>query len=265
MSKKQPVQSIKKIIVGNEDENGYKITNVLAKGNEYAIYEIDHSDINYKLRVQIDGEDNDTEAIIVEKYNLVKQNYIEAKGLLYRSSNYGMMKNRVAHALASALSNPDKPDGAEFTKLIEDINKEIEAVIRNKSFYFLPSFILTIVAGIFFVCLNQWNDENNNCWIVSFVAFSSFLGGTLSILSQPKRFHFEEFKVKRYYIIAGLERIFLALIAGTIAYIILRSKFVFSQIELGDYWKFMTIIIVSAFSERFVPNMLSKIENKIHN
>ncbi len=262
MSKKEPVQSVKNIIVGNKDENGYKITNVLAKGNEYAIYEIDHPDINYKLRVHIDGEDDNSESKLVENYNLVKQKYIEAKGLLYRSSNYGMMKNRVAHALASVLSSPNKPDGKEFTTLIDDINKEIEAVIRNKTFYFLPSFVLTILVGIFFVCLNESNDQSN-CWIVSFVAFSSFLGGTLSILSQPKRFHFEEFKVKRYYIIAGFERIFLALIAGTITYIILRSKLVFSQIELGDYWKFMSIIIVSAFSERFVPNMLSKIEKNI--
>ena len=50
---------------------------------------------------------------------------------------------------------------------------------------------------------------------------------------------------------------------GMIAYILIRSKIVFSQIDLGDYWKVMSVIIVSAFSERFIPNMLVKVENQV--
>ena len=60
-------EDIKAIIIGTKDRSGNEITQVLAKGNEYAIYEVNHKDINFKLRVHIDGYNEASEKILIEK------------------------------------------------------------------------------------------------------------------------------------------------------------------------------------------------------
>jgi hypothetical protein len=79
MSKTELSDIIKKIQPGQKDGSGNTVVHVLATSNEYCIYEIDHEDINYRLRIQIDGMTDESEELIIIKYNKVKQKYIEAK------------------------------------------------------------------------------------------------------------------------------------------------------------------------------------------
>jgi len=56
MSEKiEPVDSVAAITVGGTDIAKNIVTNVLAKNNEFAIYEIETNDINNRLKVFIDG------------------------------------------------------------------------------------------------------------------------------------------------------------------------------------------------------------------
>lgn len=114
-------ETIKNFKVNTKDPFGHTIVEVLAVGNEYVIYEIDITDINNKLHVYIDGYTNESEAVIIKRYIKVKQKYIEAKGLLYRSTNFGMMKNRVAHTLQSSLSSDEIDGNREFEEPIKII------------------------------------------------------------------------------------------------------------------------------------------------
>ena len=263
MCKSEPTKKIEKILSGENDPSGNKIIDVLAKGNEYAIYEIEHHDINNRLRVLIDGITDESEKKLTEKFNKVKQKYIEAKGLLYRSSNFGMMKNRVAHALATSLTAEEINGNNEFDKLIEDIKNENRESITNRIFYLIPCILITMILAVISIWYLELRLGNGPYWQLIIILLSSSLGGSMSIIINVKKLHFEEYSSRWFYLIFGIERLFLSFVAGAIAYTIIKSKLIFPLAVNENYWKVMVILIASAFSETFVPTMLGKIEKKV--
>lgn len=222
--KTQPTEDVKKYKIGEKDDSGHIIVEILSKNNEYVIYEIDTPDINNKLRVIIDGHTDESEKKITDRFNLVKQKFIEAKGLLYRSQNYGMMKNRVAHALSTALSSNNQNPNEEFDELIKQIKSETKKVLNNRIYYLLPASIIFISLLIFI---------NNK--------------------------HFEEFS-EGYYLILGLERIFLSNITAIIVYVLIKAGIVLPSLSDSSMWLTISIGIIAGFSETLAPSLLNKIE-----
>lgn len=262
MSKTEPKPEIASIKPGKIDAAGNKVLHILAKGNEYCIYEIEHQDINYRLRVEIDGFTDESEKELVNKFNIVKNGYIISKGLLYRSQYYGMMKNRVSHILSACFQNDELPTGNEFDSLILEINEEIKRTSVNRLYYFMPSIILTLVFSLLCVFYSELRITNYQNWHILIVILSALLGNSISILSSIHKINFEERTFSLYYSFMGIERMFLSCVAGAISYFLIRSKFLFPQIEITDYWKIMCIVVVAAFSEKLVPNLLGKIDKK---
>jgi membrane protein YqaA with SNARE-associated domain len=224
------------------------------------IYEIEDEDINNQLRVYIDGHSDESEDRLIKRFIKVKQKYIEAKGLLYRSANFGMMKNRIAHALASALHSDEIDGNKEFEKLINEINKEYRQSAINRILYIVPAIILVICSLILMHSLYE-STLKNIYWEIICAIVGSSVGGAISILSGVKRFNFEEHLSWYHYILIGLERIILALLTGAVAYIGIKSGVLFSKMEQTS-WLFLSVTIVAGFSETFIPGFLSKIANK---
>lgn len=140
-TKAEPTEKIKLIVKNGTDPSGNKITNVLAKYNEYAIYEIEDDDINNRLRFIIEGHTDESEKIIRDRLNRVKSQYIKAKVLLGKSSNYGMMKQRIAHTLSTCLNSDEQNIGNEFIELINEITIEHEKLVVNRAIYLTPNFL----------------------------------------------------------------------------------------------------------------------------
>ena len=262
MAANPPKESIRALVPGAKDHSGNEVLHVLASGNEYAIYEIKHPDINYRLRVFLDGYTDQSEQVLADRFARVKQKYIEAKGLLYRSPNFGMMKNRVAHALATALSSDVVDPTSEFDALINALKKEAILALTNRLAYVLPTIVFTITNAFIAVCAMHVRTTHPHFWQIGCVLLATSLGSTMSILIGAKNLQFEEYPNWFHYLYIGLVRVFLACVAGTIAYILIRAKFIFPQILESDFWKAMAVVIVAAFSETFVPNMLSRAEKK---
>lgn len=258
MSKTEPIKSIKEIKIGSKDSNNYTITEILAKGNEFAIYEIDHNDITTKLRVLIDGLSDESEANLTKKFAIVKQKYIVAKGLLYRSQNYGMMKNRIAHTLASIFNVNEDPSGNEFDSLIDDIKKEHRAMTLHRISYIAPSMLFATAMVFITVYCREFSITNYTYWQFLIVAMASSLGGSLSILLNAKELHFEEYDSQLMYAAFGLERLFLACAVGCITFILIKAKILFPEV-LNSYWSIMSILIATSFSETFIPSVLKKL------
>jgi hypothetical protein len=238
------------------DSVGIKVVNVLSKGNEYVIYEIDDDDINNRLRVMIDGHTDESEKVLQERFTNVKQKYIEAKGLLYRSSNFGMMKNRIAHTLASCLVSENIDGNQEFQKLINNIKSEYKNLIFNRLLYILPTFIVVIIFSVMF--LLNITDTNSVLSKVYLIGFGSSLGGIMSILYRIKSYNFEEYLDKKYYFFIGFERSVIAIVAGIIIYIGVKSGLIFPNFNMNNIWVTLFLMILAGFSESFVPSILNK-------
>lgn len=265
MIKTQPTERIQKIRVGEIDPTGVKIVNVLATNNEFAIYEIDHPDVNSKLKVLIDGLTDESEGIIQDRFNVVKQKYIEAKGLLSRSANYGMMKQRIAHTLATCLNSKIMNGSDEFSKLISTIKSEHESLVINRCLYLIPCLFSVILFFLISLFLAVNKDASSQEWIIGWQVFTSLLaaslGGGLSMLITARSLNFEEFTSKNHYLIIGLERLLLSCMAGAIAFIAIKSEIAFPTFAKANHWSFMAVLVLSGFSESFIPSILGKIQS----
>lgn len=263
-TKTDVVASIKTITVGERDSSNNKVVNVLAKHNEFVIYEIETNDINNRLKVFIDGHTDASEAALQGRFNRVKQKYIEAKGMLSKSSNFEMMKHRIAHTLSSCLSSDETDGKKEFSELISTIVREHEELVTNRAIYLAPAFGAIIL--LFVACLVDMNDRLSNTptWQVLTLLLASSLGGGVSILANAKTLNFEEFKTKLHYLMLGIERILLAFVAGGIVFIALKAGALLPTFMSANYWSFMLVLVVAGFSESFVPGFLSKTESSLH-
>lgn len=261
-TKKEPKESIKAIKKNSEDLSGNKITNVFARGNEYVIYEIDDTDINNRLRVIFDGYTDESEKRLQDRFNKVKQNFIIAKGLLYNSSSSGMMKNRIAHALSSALTSDDIDGNKEFESLIINIKNEINNSTKNRIAYLIPIFILFFLFSIIFIIRGNiilppfLNTVNVNA--IATIGFGSTLGGLMSVLYTVKQYNFENYLKRKYYYSIGLERAAISITAGIIIYIATKSRIILPDLFIEDIWVVLFLMIIAGFSESFVPSILNK-------
>jgi hypothetical protein len=261
-TKTEPTALIKNIKVGNRDDNNLLITDVLARGNEYAIYEIDIDDINKKLKVAIDGIDDEREANLAKAFVQVKEKYITAKGLLYRSSNFGLMKNRVAHTLATALSGQPDDANTHFDKLIADINKEYTDSFTRRIFYIAPGYFLLTLFTIV-LAINALNCISINAEIFQWllVAFAAIIGGVFSLTLNLPKIRFESELGKLIFLSFGIERISISILAGVICTIGIKSKFIMANLFESsiNIWALLFIVILSAFSEKMVPNIIMNV------
>ncbi|MBA4682990.1 hypothetical protein DP090_010465 [Pseudomonas sp. MDMC216] len=265
MTKTQPTERISKIRVGETDSTGAKIVSVLATNNEFAIYEIDHPDVNSKLKVLIDGHTDESERKIQERFNSVKQKYIEAKGLLSRAANYGMMKQRIAHTLATCLNSETVSGEKEFSVLISTIRSDHENLVINRCLYLIPCLFSVMLFFIISLWLSVIRDATPpQWWIIGWQVFTSLLaaalGCGLSMLITARSLNFEEFTSKNHYLILGLERLLLSCMAGAVAYIAIKSEIAFPTFAKANHWSFMAILVLSGFSESFIPSILGKMQ-----
>lgn len=268
MSKKtEPSDKIKKIKVGSKDDSGYEISDVMASGNEYAIYEIETDDINKKLRFQIDGVDDESEKRIVQSYIKVKEKYIIAKGLLYRSANYGLMRNRVAHTLATAFSGSDDIALEQFDRLINEINKEYRDTYVRRIYYISPGYLLLTISVIILVL--------NTSGVISLlddiffwfsVATAAIVGGVFSLTLNLPKVKFDSEIGRFIFAVFGIERVSISILAGIICTIGIKSKFILANVfhqSQFEIWALLFVVIASAFSETFVPNIIANLTDKV--
>jgi len=257
-------ESIELIKKGEEDPSGNKIINIFVKYNEFAIYEVEDSDINNRLKVLIDGHTPDKEDDLTKRFNKVKQNYIKAKGLLYRSSNFGMMKNRIAHLLSTIFTteDPNYDGNDEFEKLIIEIKTEYSKSVKHRLFYLLPSIIISVFFGFYMYSkYPDWYKNKIELWELLCVVSGALIGGTMSIIFRIGKNNFEEHLNVWYYFFIGIERITLSIFAAAIAFAGVKSGILFGNIDNKGYWTILTISIVAGFSEALIPGLLTKVSN----
>ncbi|HAV5501236.1 TPA: hypothetical protein JI107_18000 [Acinetobacter baumannii] len=253
---------IKAIRVGELDPSNNKIVLVHSKYNEYAIYEIETSDINDRLRVIIDGHTDESEQAYTQKFNTVKQKYIQATGMLANTPNMNMLKRRIAHTLSTCLSG--NIDGIkEFDGLIKTIQEEHERLVLNRFLYVLPVLIVTLIFLILsLVHLNIYKIEGMDkveklYFYILFLCVS--IGASISLLINASKLNFEEYSSKFYYCLLGAERLFLAICAGVTAFMFVKAGLLFPEFTKNSIWGLMVALTLAGFSESLIPSYLAKV------
>ncbi len=100
--------------------------------------------------------------------------------------------------------------------------------------------------------------------ILFYIACFGSIGGFLSISINIKKIKFNPHEKKRTYILNSIIRMSIAVVAGLVSYILLKSNFINGIIEKNiNNYTYYSIAILSGFSEKFIPNLLNKVEGKM--
>jgi len=262
VDKTEPTAKVANIISTLEDSSGNKIAQILAMQNEFVIYELDTPDVNNRLKVLIEGHSDESEKQIIKKFDAVKQKYVKSKGMLYRSVNHGVMKNRIAHALASCLSSEDPSfDGnAVFDTLCKEVEEEQKRIVTNRFLYLLPVVLSVAIWFVLSYSLMQQRVVVTPNWQIVSGFLASSLGAAVSIFSGVKKLHFEEFPYSRFYFFIGVERVLLGFVVGAAAYIAIKSGLLTSSLLTKSYWSDLMVFVAAGFSEHFIPSIIRKID-----
>lgn len=260
--KTAPNPKIATLRVGNTDTSGNIVTEILAKGNEYVIYEIENKDPEKLLRFMIDGYSDKREDDIARRYNVVKSKYVIAKGLLYRATNFSLMKSRIAHTLATALHSDANAALNQFEALIAEINKDYRTLLVSRVFFLMPGYVsVTILSALliwnFGASHFQWPSQ---IWDLLLVGNAALAGG---VFSQTFALRSTKFGIdigKPVFLLLGAERAFLAIIAGFIVYFAIRSNVLlgFLNTERDPIYAQLFAAAVAGFSENYIPGLIEK-------
>lgn len=258
MAKTEIKESINNIKIGEFDTSGNKIVNVLAKHNEYAIYEIDSDNIQNRIRVLIDGHTDESEQVIQERFNKVKSDYIRAKGVLFHSTNFETNKQRVAHTLSTCLNSSGDSNNDIFAKLIKSIHEEQNTILKNRLIYIAPCTILITLCVIDFIFLFFKTTPIEK---ISTYALPLFSSTSLSLIINSNKLNFQEFSKWYNYFFLGLERLFLSACIGYITFILIDSGIIKSTILSSTPYSLTIALLIAGYSERLIPNILTKSES----
>ncbi|MCS4533089.1 hypothetical protein [Neisseria montereyensis] len=253
---------IEKIKIGEKDSSGNIIIDVLAKQNEFAIYEIDTIHIQNRIKVLISGHTDISENKLIDRFNKIKMKYIEAKGVLLHTTNFEKNKQLIAHTLSAQL-NSDSVDNKLFDTLIENIQNEHETALRNRVCYLLPSMISTILFFIKCIYIIEERLLPTTTWTICSSLLAASLGGCTSMVISSKELNFQEYKQWYSYIYVGSERLIFSILTGAISFIVIKSGLISSNILSESYWTFIMILVIAGFSERLIPSILTKSESSI--
>lgn len=253
---------IKKFKVGAKDLSGNVIADVLAMGPEYCIYEIESEQPEKRLRFIMDGHTSSSEYKMIERFNKVRPLYVLAKGLLYRASNFNLMKIRVAHALVTALTTEGEESKKHFEALIDQINSEHLALVWSRAYFLMPAYLLLLIqtVAVILITLSNSNNLSGHLYTNLMIGLSSNMGGAFSLTFTLRQRQFEAEIHPIVYAILGLERVILAIMAGFIAYFGIKSNLILGILNDNDsnFYAILFITSLAGFSETFLPNLLER-------
>lgn len=251
--------------VGEKDSNGYTITKIFGRGDEYVIYEIDTKDLVDSLKVWINTLVEE-DKIPIDNFSLVRPKFSEVKGLLYKVVDKTTTKTVISHIIINGIRGNTEAANKSFDDLIEQINLEYKEQFNNRIRLLLSGLAFTtliIVIAVFtyyFKSFKNYEQIHNLIYVVA----GGCVGGFFSLSIGLNKIVCEKDVNKWLYILYGIERIIIALLASVIVYFAIQADLVFSICKkmTNPVIGYIIFAIVAGFSETLVPNLLTRLEKE---
>jgi len=264
------------VIDNMRDEFGNKIVKVFAAGANFVIFQIETNDVGDSLRVHID--DTSGASPLVAKFAAMNREFSDAVGLLYTSENPDLLRADIARSLAAAFVAPDI-DGRDELRQIQTRASDQTYYKNGARFlyaYAAFTYLIFIASEYYFrvIAVGTTGSEQTLVTDVFDILFSTALGGCLSIVTGLSKIRFDvpmfatklhRFAQMIFPIFVVFERIVVATVAGSIAYVLIKSNFLLQPITSGNRWSVMAILILAGFSESLIPSVLARIETNTDN
>jgi hypothetical protein len=188
--KKEQQKRMSALKVGASDINGYHITKVFARGDEYVIYEIESKDLAESVKVYIDNVTETDESGIIKSYNSIRVKFVEIKGLLYKVVDKTTIKTIIAQILAHGLTEKPEEANTQFDSLKIEINKEYKDQFANRLRLLFSSLAVALIFIVLAVLThyNKWFNDYTHIKFLIFVTTAGSIGGFFSLSTGLKNF-----------------------------------------------------------------------------
>lgn len=252
--------------IGAQDQNGNTITKIFGKGDEYVVYEIETKNLVDSVKVYIDNLTEKDESGIINRYNEIRAKFVEVKGLLYKVIDTSTIKTIISQILIHGIvTNPEHAKG-EFDKLKITIDKEYKEQFNNRMRFIVSSlvFMTLLIMIAVFTYYNHYFIDQLHIRNLVFVCAGGSIGAFLSIAIGVNKIICEKDVNEWLYIIYGLERIVIGILASVIVYFSIKANLIFGFTNSLDnpLIGYIMFSIVGGFSETLVPNLLVKLEKE---
>jgi hypothetical protein len=177
------------------------------------------------------------------------------------------VKRILGHEISSALRSTSAtvvPSDA-FAASREFIGQRLGADVSNG--YVFATLIVAAVVGVpllLAAAFPQWLQ-----WLVSDAralalgAFAGLLGACISVLQRSGSLVLTQFPSKAQIVVQAIVRILLGVVFGTLVVIAVKGNVAFGTFK-GDMRALFLLAVAAAFSERLIPDLLSKLTETAH-
>lgn len=251
---------IQHIIIGRPDYLGLHVVNIFVKKPDYCIYEVEHIDVYYRLRIAI-AKDVDPEIRL--RLDQVQQDLLQALALLKQDpKRHSNLIQRIAYTVSICLRVDQATSKQQFSELTDKIIHEHVAASTNQRVYSGVTLCVLLVIG----GLSLLKEFGVNFLIIGdFLPywFAGLLGGVLSMFKNANSIDFSDVLPHRHYVYLALERLIIVGITTFIAYVFIQSNLIFPEILMKDAqlnepkFKIMAFLVIAGFSETLVPSVLN--------
>lgn len=267
---KDKKEQIKDFKIGSNDRHGSKITSIYNRTSNYIIYEIEDKDIANSLSLSIaecDKVKNMDDSLNM-RLNCVRDEFISAQGVMNKllPDCIFTFKTRLAGLIAKALetkcnSNEMRTIEKSIEEMTDKVNKEYQYQWKSKLKFSFCSAIVCMLAVIIAAGLFYWNLQNETTDSINTIipiVLMSCIGGFISISIKMRKIIFPRDFSDLMIFLFSLERMFLAMLSGTVVVIAIKSGMIFNvQTNISSNYTYMLFAIIAGFGELFVPNLLT--------
>lgn len=265
---KNRLEGFEKISLGKIDNNGRKVFDIFAKGDEFAIYSTSESCTIKDIRIQIGTRDPDDEKVI-QNFQAVKGDFDKLKSMSDRCEDPSYSA-RVGHALSVAIyGNPDESKKI-LNEIYNDIAKEYKERVLGKLIYLSGTMVISLLICCFglylYLCQPSFFIlEKRPLYELILVSSMATLGGIVSVSRNINKIRIDKGLGALPYFVYGVERNVFSILGSIFIFFIIKSNLLFGFINELEHFEYalLSIGFVSGFSETLVPNSLKKVEGNL--
>ena len=238
--------------IGHECENGEKIKNILGRNPNLIVFITEGKELRYETSNKF----SDKKTNIIKVYHSYSSKIRMSVPDSHKENAYIYL----GHALYSAFLSDDE----EPMSLFNDVENYIFTSSKEKAkiFYLLSGLVSSIIISLIIILTRYFILTNNDYEYLNIFFIASFCGvwgALISIFQRSKNFSLDPFTSIFYISFQSTTIIVLGLIFGCLFILAYKAKLILGILD-GNIYTIELFSVLSGFSERFIPELLNKID-----